>query len=161
MARRKGIQNEDTWCETSRTLDVKIIYTIKIAMFQDQLKCDISESLLTKNVVLARFLCLYFVKPWSRASLPFQAPIEDLILYKTIITNICVARIFDWGGGGGVPKPQMTCSNVIWSFQKNNFLWVKDIVEWKIWSRSLLALNQDFGKGRWRKIILRKCKCLT
>ena len=36
----------------------KVIYTIKIAMFQDQLKCDISESLLTKIVDLARFLCL-------------------------------------------------------------------------------------------------------
>ena len=38
----------------------KVIYTIKIAMFQDQLKCDISESLLTKIVDLARFLCLYY-----------------------------------------------------------------------------------------------------
>ena len=65
----------------------KVIYAIKIAMFQDQLKCDISESLLTKIVDLARFLCLYYVKPWSRASLPFQAPIEDLILYKTMVTN--------------------------------------------------------------------------
>ena len=65
----------------------KVIYCIKIAMFQDQLKCDNSESLLTKIVDLARFLCLYYVKPWSRASLPFHAPIEDLILYKTLVTN--------------------------------------------------------------------------
>ena len=65
----------------------KVIYTIKIATFQDHLKYDISESLLTKIVDLARFLCLYYVKLWSRASLPFQATIEDLILYKTMVTN--------------------------------------------------------------------------
>ena len=65
----------------------KVIYSIKIAMFQDQLKCDILESLLTKIVDLARFLCLYYVKRWSRASLPFRASIEDLILYKTMVTN--------------------------------------------------------------------------
>ena len=66
----------------------KVIYTIEIAMFQNQLKCDISESLLTKIVDLARFLCLYYVKPWSRASLPFQAPIENLSLDKTMVTNV-------------------------------------------------------------------------
>ena len=58
-----------------------------------------------------------------------------------------VARIFDWGR----PKPQITCNDVIRNFQKRNFLWGKYIVEWKIWSCSLLALNQDFGKGRRRK----------
>ena len=52
-----------------------------------RLKCGISESLLTKIVDLARFLCLYYVKPWLRASLLFEALIEDLILYKTMVTN--------------------------------------------------------------------------
>ena len=28
-----------------------------------------------------------YVKSWSRASLPFQAPIEDLIVYKTMAIN--------------------------------------------------------------------------
>ena len=41
---------------------------------------------------------------------------------------IGVARIFDWGG----PKPQITCNDVIRNFRKSNFLWGKDIVEWKI-----------------------------
>ena len=44
-------------------------------------------------------------------------------------SNIGVARIFDWGRG---PKPQITCNNVIRNFRKRNFLWGKDIVEWKI-----------------------------
>ena len=34
---------------------LKVIYSIKIAMFLDQLKCDISESLLTKIVILQDF----------------------------------------------------------------------------------------------------------
>ena len=41
---------------------------------------------------------------------------------------IGVARIFDWGG----PKPQITRNDVIRIFRKSNFLWGKDIVEWKI-----------------------------
>ena len=42
--------------------------------------------------------------------------------------TIGVARIFDRGG----PKPQITCNDVIRNFQKKNFLWSKDIAEWKI-----------------------------
>ena len=63
--------------------------------------------------------------------------------------NIGVARIFDWGE----PKPQITCNDVIRNFRKRNFSWGKDNVEWKIWSRSQMALNQDFDKGRGRKLI--------
>ena len=66
----------------------KVIYTIKIAMLQHQLKNDIPGCLLMKIVDLAKFLCLYYVKPWSRATLPFQAPIEDFNLYKMLLTNI-------------------------------------------------------------------------
>ena len=40
---------------------------------------------------------------------------------------IGVARIFDWGG----PKPQITRNDLIRNF-RSNFLWGKDIVEWKI-----------------------------
>ena len=56
-------------------------------MLQHQLKNDSPECLLRKIVKLAEFLCLYYVKPWSKATLPFQAPIEDLNLYKTLLTN--------------------------------------------------------------------------
>ena len=66
----------------------KVIYTITIAMLQHQLKNDIPECLLMKIVDLAKFLCLYYVKPWSRATLAFQAPIEDLNLYKMLLTSI-------------------------------------------------------------------------
>ena len=75
----------------------------------------------------------------------------------TVLRGIGVARIFDWGG----PKLQITCNDVIKNFQKKNFLWGKDIVEWKIRSCSLSALYQDFGKGRGRKLIVRKCKRVT
>ena len=54
---------------------------------------------------------------------------EDWILFKAFLTTIGVAGIFDLGGG---PKPQITCNVVIRNFQKKNFLWGKDIVEWKI-----------------------------
>ena len=40
-----------------------------------------------------------------------------------------VARIFDWGGG---PEPQITCNDIIKNFRKRNFLWGKDIVEYKM-----------------------------
>ena len=67
---------------------LKVIYTIKIAMLQHRLKNDIPECLLMKTVDLAKFLCLYYVKPWLRATLPFQAPIEDLNLYNILLTNV-------------------------------------------------------------------------
>ena len=51
--------------------------------------------------------------------------------------TIGVARVVDWGGGGGA-KPQITCNGVVRNFQKRNFLWGKDIVEWKIRSRDLV-----------------------
>ena len=38
-----------------------------------------------------------------------------------------------WLGGS---KPQTACNDVIRNLQKRNFLWGKDIVEWKIWSCS-------------------------
>ena len=65
-----------------------VIYTFKIAMLQHQLKNDIPECLSMKIVDLAMFLCLYYVKPWSRATLLFEAPIEDFNLYKMLLTNI-------------------------------------------------------------------------
>ena len=73
----------------------KVIYTIKIAMLQHHLKSDISECLLLKIAVLAKFLCLCYVKPWSRATLPFQAPIEDLNLYKFYIFYIIFLDIIN------------------------------------------------------------------
>ena len=80
------------------------------------------------------------------------------LAFKTPLQTIGVARIFDWGGGG---KPQLTCNDVIKILQKRKFLWGKIIVEWKIWSRSLLALNHHFGIGRGRKVIARTSKCVT
>ena len=49
----------------------KVIYTIKIGMSLHQLKNDIPECQLMKIEDLAKFLCLYYVKPLSRATLPF------------------------------------------------------------------------------------------
>ena len=49
--------------------------------------------------------------------------------------GVGVVRIFDWGGG----KPRITCNDVIRKFPMRNFLWGKDIVEWKIRSRGLVV----------------------
>ena len=65
----------------------KVIYTIKIAMLQHQLKNDIPERFLMKIVALAQCFCLYYIKSWSRATLHFQAPSDELNLYKTLLTN--------------------------------------------------------------------------
>ena len=62
------------------------------------------------------------------------------------------ARMFDMGVG----KLQITCHDVSRYFRKRNFLWDKDIVEWKIRSRDLvLALNQDFAKGKRLKLAIK------
>ena len=53
---------------------------------------------------------------------------RNKVLIKNNTVTIGVARIFDWGG----PKPQITRNDVIRNFRKSNFLWGKDIVEWKI-----------------------------
>ena len=50
------------------------------------------------------------------------------LIFFPIVPDIGVARIFDWGG----VKPQITCNDDIRNFQKRNFLWGKDIAEWKI-----------------------------
>ena len=60
-----------------------------------------------------------------------------------------------WLGG---PKPQIAWNDVIRNLQKRNFLWGKDIVEWKIWSCSPLTLNQNIGEEKGRKLIVGKCK---
>ena len=65
----------------------KVIYTIKIAMLQHQLKNDIPEHFLKKIVAVAQFFCLYYFKSWSRTPLHFQALSDDLNLYKTLLTN--------------------------------------------------------------------------
>ena len=56
--------------------------------------------------------------------------------YLALSGSIGVARIFDWGGGG--PKLQITCNDVIRNFETGIFCGSKDIVEWKIKSRSLV-----------------------
>ena len=40
-----------------------------------------------KIVALAQFFLFVLCKPWSRATLHFQAPNDDLNLYKTLLTN--------------------------------------------------------------------------
>ena len=42
----------------------------------------------------------------------------------------------------------MTCNEVIRNFREKNFLWDKDIVEWKIRNRGLVwHLTESFLKG--------------
>ena len=79
----------------------------------------------------------------SERYIPILDQFHGDLTQKLTQGHIGVARIIDWGGGY---KPQITCNDVIRNFQKRNFLWGKDIVEWKIRSCSLLALYQDFGR---------------
>ena len=58
-----------------------------------------------------------------------------------------------WLGG---PKPQITCNDVIRNFRKRNFLWGKDIVEWKIWNRSLMALKGGESSSQFRWFTIAK-----
>ena len=53
-------------------------------------------------------------------------------------STIGVAKVFDWGGGANHKSHAMTSSET----SKENFLWGKDIVEWRIRSRGvMLARN--------------------
>ena len=75
-----------------------------------------------------------------------------------IVSNIGVARIFDWGE----PKPQITCNDVIKNFKRGTFCGGKDIVEWKIRNRGVVwHLSRTLLKGEGIKPIIKKCKCLT
>ena len=49
---------------------------------------------------------------------------------------IGVGRIFDLRGGAA--KPKITYNDVVKNFRKRNFLWDKDIIEWKPRSRDLV-----------------------
>ena len=63
----------------------------------------------------------------------------------------------DFGMGGG--KPQIACNDVIRTFRKRNFLWDKDIVEWKIRSSGLVwHLPRILLKGEG---LNQKLKCLN
>ena len=90
---------------------------------------------------------------------PTQLPLLSLFNRSWYSHTFSHRRSQDFWLGG--PKPQITCNDVVRNFQERKFLWSKDIAEWKFWSRCLLAHNQDFGKGRGRKLVVRKCKCLT
>ena len=51
-----------------------------------------------------------------------------------------------WLGGGQTTNPMKWRHQ---KFSKENFLWDKDIVDWKIRNRGLcLAYNQDFATGK-------------
>ena len=65
----------------------KVMYSIKIAMLRKHLWKEIAKSLMEKMLDLASF-CLHYAKPWSRATLPFPAAVEDLCLYKAVMYNV-------------------------------------------------------------------------
>ena len=66
----------------------KVIYTLKIALFQKQLAKIGFESLdvLDKITSLASFLALFYVKSWCNASLTTDAPVNDLELWNQFET---------------------------------------------------------------------------
>ena len=63
---------------------------------------------------------LFFCGEITKIAQRFRAS----VLYPNGLRRISVDKIFDWG-----PNPQMTCNEVIRTFQKRNILWDKDIVE--------------------------------
>ena len=71
-----------------------------------------------------------------------NAPLNTPLDVHVLMVTIGVAKIFDWGG-----KPQITCNDVIKIFWKKNFLWGKDIVEWKIrslvWHLTKILLKKE------------------
>ena len=63
----------------------------------------------------------------------FSKKKSSKIFFSGNLQFIGVPRIFDWGR----PKAQITWNDIIKIFPNRNFLWDKDIVEWKIWNRCL------------------------
>ena len=79
------------------------------------------------------------------------------MLQKSILSNIDIAKIFDWEWG---PKPQITCNDIITNFESGIFCGGKDIVEWNI--RSLgLVLARNLVQGKGLKPIVKSRKCLN
>ena len=71
-------------------------------------------------------------------------------------SDIGVARIFDWGANH--KSHAMTSSKI---FKRGTVYGEKILQNGRSEAVACVALNQDFGKGRDRKLIVRKCKCLT
>ena len=61
-----------------------MLYTIKYALFGHQAVFHIEQSLLSKILSLAAFLCLYYVKEWCTATSACEALINDLAFYKKL-----------------------------------------------------------------------------
>lgn len=66
----------------------KLIYSLKIALFRDQLKGIFDQSLLTSITELALFYCVNYTKQWFTAPAPFDAPTNDLQLYNKLRLQI-------------------------------------------------------------------------
>ena len=70
-------------CHHARWMS-RIIYTLKIAIFQRQLENAFDSIFLQKISSLALFLCLYYVKPWLCAPIGSEAPKLDLLLIRDL-----------------------------------------------------------------------------
>ena len=84
--------------------------------------------------------------PRLEDSIAFWLVERKITKHKNFLNSgIGVARIFDWGG----PNPQITRNTTSSEiFRRRDFLWNKNILEWKI--RSLgpgLVRKQDVAKG--------------
>ena len=76
-------------CHHARWM-AKIIYTIKLTIFQDQLSDQFSLEFMKKISSLSLFLCLFYVKTWICAPVGVAAPKNDLNLLKDF--NLILAK---------------------------------------------------------------------
>ena len=101
----------DTWCYLMGDINCIVIFVFYYIIFLFYHICITSTS-----------ICILH----NCALKSLSKPLNFLVMNLQSTTG--VARIFDWGE----PKPQITCNDAIRNFQKRDFLWGKDIVEWKI-----------------------------
>ena len=72
----------------------KILYSLKLTLFQQQLHNSFSEGFLKKVSLLSLFLCLYYIVPWLSASVGPDAPKNDLELLKDLSYVISKPSLF-------------------------------------------------------------------
>ena len=66
----------------------KVIYTLKIAMFRDQLGGTFEQPMLASVTELALFYCMNYTKQWFISTAPFDAPSNDLEFYNMLRSQV-------------------------------------------------------------------------
>lgn len=100
-------------CHHARWMS-RVIYTLKIAIFQRQLQNVFDLELIEKITSLALFLCLFYSKSWLCAASRTDAPKMDLMLIKDLQKVINIPEKYPKYFGEFADKVQTKFADHLW-----------------------------------------------